>query len=291
MESERITIQAIAGSSEVVVNYSDDDIVIIDTVNKLVEPTVARLNMNVFVVSFHGRATCEVNGQQLEIHENQVVIFPPNVTLDKFMMSPDFEFKGMFLTNPILQSFLREKIGLWNEMMYVHKSHVLTIDATEMEFIKYLYQTLQLSIESDDKNPYKSDVIQSLLRAAILGLCGKFSHMLTEEKPSPRPRHDTLFQRFLDLLGNNAVKHRTVEYYASQLYVSPKYLSAVCKKKSGKTANEWIREHVLEDIRYYLRETDYSIKQICDMTGFPNTSFFGKYVKEHFGITPSKMRS
>ena len=46
----------------------------------------------------------------------------------------------------------------------------------------------------------------------------------------------------------------------------------------------------MEDIRYYLRQTDLSIKQVCDTLGFPNPSFFGKYVKEHFGRTPMQLR-
>ena len=78
---------------------------------------------------------------------------------------------------------------------------------------------------------------------------------------------------------------------ACKLCISPKYLTAVCKKNSGKTANEWITEQVLEDIRYYLRQTDLSIKQICDRLGFPNPSFFGKYVKDHFGMTPMEFRN
>ena len=78
------------------------------------------------------------------------------------------------------------------------------------------------------------------------------------------------FQRFLDLLHANDVKRHTVEAYASELCISPKYLTAVCKKNSGKTANEWITEQVLEDIRYYLRQTDLSIKQICDKLAFRN---------------------
>ena len=98
------------------------------------------------------------------------------------------------------------------------------------------------------------------------------------------------FQRFLDLLHAEHNKHRTVESYASELCISPKYLSVICKKHSGKTANEWITEHVMEDIRYYLKQTDYSIKQICNQLGFPNTSFFGRYVKEHFGVTPTQLR-
>ena len=75
------------------------------------------------------------------------------------------------------------------------------------------------------------------------------------------------------------------------LAVLPKYLSTICKKYSGKTANTWITEHVMEDIRYYLVSTDLSIKEICVRLGFPNTSFFGKYVKEHFGVTPTQMRT
>ena len=105
-----------------------------------------------------------------------------------------------------------------------------------------------------------------------------------------RRSSNQLFQQFMNLLSNNTAKHQTVAYYADQLCISPKYLSAICKQSTGKTANEWIREHVMEDIRYYLQQTDLSIKEICDRLGFPNPSFFGKYVKEHFGMTPSKMR-
>ena len=86
------------------------------------------------------------------------------------------------------------------------------------------------------------------------------------------------------------MKHRTVEAYASELCISSKYLTAICKKQSGKTANDWIREQVLEDIRYYLLQSDLSIKQICDRLGFPNPSFFCKFVKDHFGMTPLQFR-
>ena len=103
--------------------------------------------------------------------------------------------------------------------------------------------------------------------------------------------NESHFQRFLDLLHANDVKRHTVEAYASELCISPKYLTAVCKKNSGKTANEWITEQVLEDIRYYLRQTNLSIKQICDKLAFPNPSFFGKYVKDHFGMTPLEFRN
>ena len=149
---------------------------------------------------------------------------------------------------------------------------------------------MKLTFTRGQDNPFRTDVIQSLLRSAILALCGAMKQSLPADIELKGKTSDVHFQHFLDLLHAAEVKHRTVEAYANELCISPKYLTAVCKKNSGKTANEWITEQVLEDIRYYLRQTDLSIKQICDHLGFPNTSFFGKYVKDHFGMTPMEFR-
>ena len=154
---------------------------------------------------------------------------------------------------------------------------------------------LTLAIAKGKENPYHTEIIQALLRSAILGLCGAMKWMLSADNQLSIVNYQlstgkSHFQRFLDLLHSSEIKRHTVDAYASELCISPKYLTVVCKKNSGKTANEWITEHVLEDIRYYLKLTDLSIKQICDRLGFPNPSFFGKYVKDHFGMTPMQLR-
>jgi AraC-like DNA-binding protein len=197
----------------------------------------------------------------------------------------------MFFTNRILQSFLREKMNVWNDVVYVRRMHVITLEDDDLQFYTNFYDMLRLCFDKSMNYPFRTDVIQSLLRGGILGLCGALKQrMLNDDISIDIHINNNHFQRFLDLLHSVDVKHRTVEWYATQLCISPKHLSAICKKHSGKTANEWITAHVLEDIRYYLKQTDYSIKQICDKLGFPNTSFFGKYVKEHFGLTPLQIR-
>jgi len=212
------------------------------------------------------------------------------VMITDVMVSPDFDLKGLFLTNSILRSFLNEKISIWNDMMYIHRQHIVTMDEDEILFYTHFYDMLTLTIERGKENPYHTDIIQALLRSAILGLCGAMKWMLSSNNQETHTT-DSHFQRFLDLLHSTDVKHRTVEAYANDLCISPKYLTTICKKNSGKTANEWITEHVLEDIRYYLKQTDLSMKQICDRLGFPNPSFFGKYVKDHFGMTPIEFRN
>jgi AraC-like DNA-binding protein len=296
-QQEEITIQSLANNEDVQIGYSDNEIVVVDSIQQFTQISSAHVGMNTIVICTSGKAQAQMNGIQMELHRNQIAIIPQNVTVTDVMVSPDFDVKGMFLTNRILRSFLNEKISVWNDMMYIHRQHVVTMDEDEILFYTHFYDMLTLAIEKGKENPFHTEIIQSLLRSAILGLCGEMKWMLAQtdsklstlnDKQSTTQSH---FQRFLDLLHTTDVKHRTVEAYANDLFISPKYLTTICKKNSGKTANEWITEHVIEDIRYYLKQTDLSVKQICNQLGFPNPSFFGKYVKDHFGMTPIEFRN
>jgi AraC-like DNA-binding protein len=296
-QQEEITIQSLANNEDVQIGYSDNEIVVVDSIQQFTQISSAHVAMNAIVICTSGKAQAQMNGIQMELHRNQIAIIPQNVTVTDVMVSPDFDVKGMFLTNRILRSFLNEKISVWNDMMYIHRQHVVTMDEDETLFYTHFYDMLTLAVEKGKENPFHTEIIQSLLRSAILGLCGEMKWMLAQtdsklstlnDKQSTTQSH---FQRFLDLLHTTDVKHRTVEAYANDLFITPKYLTTICKKNSGKTANEWITEHVIEDIRYYLKQTDLSVKQICNQLGFPNPSFFGKYVKDHFGMTPIEFRN
>ena len=42
--------------------------------------------------------------------------------------------------------------------------------------------------------------------------------------------------------------------------------------------------------RILLRYSNKTIKEICTELDFPNLSFFGKFVKEHLGMSPTEYR-
>lgn len=292
-QQNEITFQSLAHNEDVQIGYYDDDIVIVDSIQQFAQVHSAHVAMNVITICTHGKIQAQMYGEAMELGKNQIAIIPQHVMVTDVMVSPDFDLKAMFFTNRILQSFLREKMSVWNELMYIQRQHIITMNDVEIQFYTQFYDMLTLVIEQGKDKPFCTDIIQSLLRGGILGLCSLLTTIMHSSNltMAPRSASNTHFQRFLNLLNSSAVKHRTVEAYASELCISPKYLSAQCKKYSGKTASEWITEHVLEDIRYYLKQTDFNIKQICDRLGFPNTSFFGRYVKEHFGMTPVEFRN
>ena len=104
------------------------------------------------------------------------------------------------------------------------------------------------------------------------------------------PDMSKLFLHFINLLETTRPRPRFIDHYSSELCVTAKHLSEVCKKVSGRTALQWITEFIENDIRHYLLHTDLSIKEIVYQLQFPNASFFGKYVRAHFGKSPSEFR-
>ena len=290
MVQEEISLQTLTDNEDINIGYSDNDIVVVDSIQQFAEVSAAHVSMSAIAFCTCGRVQGQLNGQTIELLQNQVAVIPANVRITGLMISPDFNLKAMFFTNQILQRFLREKLSVWNEVMYVRRLHILTLSEDDFLFYTHFYDMLRLCFERGKDNPFRTEIIQSLLRCAMLALCGAMKQKFTNDRPMDMKSSDSHFQRFLTLLTQSEVKHRTVESYANELCITPKYLSIVCKKHSGKTANEWICEYVMEDIRYYLKHTDLSIKQVADLLGFSNPSFFGKYVKDHFGLTPIELR-
>ncbi len=290
--NEEITLQSLAEKGEVRIGYSDNEIVVVDSIQQFTEINAAHIAMNVIMICTNGKIQAKMNDTQMSLSKNQVAIVPQNVLVTDIMISPDFDMKAMFLTTSILQSLLREKMMIWNDMMYVHHNHVITLDDEDVDNYSQFYDMLRSAVERGNKKPFRKEVVQSLLKVALLALCGEMKLMLPEDNLSEETKlSNSHFQRFLEVLHNSEVKYHTVEYYASELCISPKHLTSICKRISGKTANEWIREQVIEDIRYYLKKTDLSIKQVGNRVGFSNTSFFGKYVKQHLGMTPMEYRN
>jgi YesN/AraC family two-component response regulator len=53
---------------------------------------------------------------------------------------------------------------------------------------------------------------------------------------------------------------------------------------------DWITESIVGHIKYYLLQTDLSVKEIAFKLDFPDVSFFCKYVKKHLGKSPMEYR-
>ena len=107
----------------------------------------------------------------------------------------------------------------------------------------------------------------------------------------PFSRKSKYYAEFVRLLTANYAQHRSVEFYADRLCITPRYLSAICKELTGMTATESINNHVMVNARILLASTDMSVLQISEELNFPNPSFFSQFFKRHEGVVPKTYRA
>ena len=277
----------------IVPQYIDDDLVVIDNVKLLAQPNAVYTNMNLLAYCSKGMSQISVNGEQYEIHACEIFICPPEMSLENILISPDFEYQAICISSRLLQIALNDYIKVWNQFVYMNKLRVVDMTGEPLDFYQKTCDLLRFCLdykaETNLDKQYKTDVIRGLISSVLISFCHVLQLHTGEQAVVPK-QNVSLFNRFLELLQTTETKHQTVNDYAAQLCISAKYLTIISKKNSGRTANAWIQEYTLSAITNYLRTTDLSVKEISHRLGFPNTSFFGKYVKDHLGCSPLEYR-
>jgi len=100
-----------------------------------------------------------------------------------------------------------------------------------------------------------------------------------------------LAERFLQLVEQSDGRIRRVDEFAQMLNVTPKYLSKLLMDTMKIRPSDMVAFYTLQAIENRLRYTDMTMQQISDDLHFANASFFGKYFKEHAGMTPLEFRT
>lgn len=272
------------------VEYSDEGIAFhSDFWEFPAEGDMMRMNVLTILACRKGKLQVEINTVTYTIHPCEALVCRPNDLIDNYMLSPDFNGAMLCLSRKgIVDQF--SITNLWDKVFKIAESPVIHVSEDSMDMFNAYGNALRRKLKMN-KTPYYHEAITSLIKACIYELLANVEDYGTG---STRGRiitqKEVLFKQFVDLLANMETKPRSVAWYADRLCVTPKYLSTVSKHVSGKTALCWINEYVTNDIRYWLKSSSKTIKEIAEQLDFPNISFFGKYCRQHFGMSPTEFR-
>jgi AraC-like DNA-binding protein len=82
----------------------------------------------------------------------------------------------------------------------------------------------------------------------------------------------------------------TVNALASQLNLSPRYLSDMLKQETGKTAIELIHIYLVNEAKNRLKSDYQSVSEIAYELGFENLPYFSRLFKKETGISPNQFK-
>ena len=240
-----------------------------------------------------GESDFSINLKHFKVKPNDLVIGSPGDLMQSTVN------EGTYLSQTLMVSsnFLKEMYISLNSFMPFfasrkeHPVFHLTDDEVQ-ELREYFLLILDAVKRKDDY--FCIDITKRLIAAYMYKLGSiiyRHRPELQAEANKPIKREETLFKQFINLVSEHHRKERRVDFYAEQLFLSPKHFSTVIKKVSGKTAGQWIDEYVILEAKTLLKYSAMSIQEVAYYMNFPNPSFFGKYFKHHTGMSPSEYKA
>ncbi len=249
------------------------------------EPTV--LNYGAILICRGGKATLRVNFKVWELYEDAVItIFPNDVVL--LSKSSDFIVEMLKYNAPLLrEASLQMEHTVYSSL---REDRCRQDTPVVTNIINNMFSLLKVYFEQSECTCITQLVLLQL-KAFFIGF-----HEYLQRNPEYRPdevkshRIRELFNHFMMLVERDYKVSRDVNYYASLLNISSKYLTNIVRQVTSRTPKNIIDQYVILHLKMQLHMGEQSIKEIAWEYHFSDSSFFCRYFKKHTGKTPQQIR-
>jgi len=172
-------------------------------------------------------------------------------------------------------------------------NEALHLSPTEENIIWELYDKISLEYKNN-ADEFSKDIILTHVDSILKYVQRFYKRQFINRKPVSGP----IFTKFTEVLSSyyetRQVKKKvlpTVTSVASQLNISPRYLSDLLKQDTGKTALEHIHIFLIDEAKYLLMGTENTIAETAYQLGFENPPYFTRLFKKQTGITPVEFKT
>ena len=267
--------------------YIGDDLSLLtyDCVKQTCTPSEPyKLTHAVIGICAKGECKFKLNLKEHEIKSPAIITFMPGQIIEDVRYSANFEGHAVVLSKRFID--MVNLPGWQQQYMVLYHNPVNEISAESLLNLQIYFAILHKAA-ANEENPFRLQVIENLIRAFYYGGINKFNY----KEHDKVPLKNNVIERFIELVEEHYREERLIGFYADKLCITPKYLSKLVKENTGRSAGEWIENHVILEARALLQSSDMTIQQIAASLNFPNQSFFGKYFKRATGISPKQYRN
>lgn len=245
------------------------------------------------ILCLKGSIKFNINIEPYELTAGTLIAIAPDcvVTVDPadindleayiFAMSPDFLRDINFEVNMIAAP--REQ--------HHGKPSTLQLTSNEIQLIRRYFDLIHFNTIENSNAIYVRSISRSLIAAMFYQMLQFInSRSDNDDNTGSLSRRANYVKEFMQLVHQNFRTERGVAFYASKLFITPKYLSQIIKESTGRSAAEWIDQYVIIEAKNLLRFSGKNVQQVAYELNFPNQSSFGKYFKNLTGMSPTKFQ-
>ena len=273
-----------------------DDLVLMENIGTVPSGAVCLQNHGVIFFITEGRAQLEYDGNVVQLQKNDLFLSMVHSTATNFMASSDFNCRQIwFGRGELLNIDIYKQISV-ADMSNLKLNPVVHLNGDDLKLCDTYFQLLRdrMKFSTSVLTP---NIVRSLLGTMLLEMLSimrRNSEQMAEEVQHEEINSSLHKKRIVDdfmrLVEESDGRIRRVDEFASQLNITPKYLSIIVKEVMNRRPSNYIQLYTLKAIERRLRFTDMTMQEIANDLNFPNPSFFGKFCKEHLGMTPLEYR-
>ena len=197
----------------------------------------------------------------------------------------------VFHPDLLARSALGRNIGKYEFFSYF-SSEALHLSVGEIEIFRGVLDMISQELHrSIDK--HSRDLIVSNIEL-LLNYCLRFydRQFVTREE-----MNHAVVRRFEQLLADyirtqaSSEGLPTVAYFADKCCLSTGYFGTLVKVETGRTAKDFIADHLLASAKQLLDDGSLSVNQVSARIGFEYPQHFVRFFKAHTGKTPTQYRT
>lgn len=237
-----------------------------------------------------GECKVQINLRDQVFKKNDFIFIPPESLLQPPTAEQGFKGKAVLVSRDWFRDVILLKENLLPFFFKIAEHPFIALKEKDIKNLTCYFDIIRLKILTEKDNIYIKNIMVGLLRSLFYDVYSKFV-AANKEKNVPKSRKEIVFQNFYKLLMEHFKKERNVEFYADQLFITPKHLSSTVKNVSGHSPSKWISSMVIQETKLQLQTTNRSMQEIANDLNFPNQSFFSKYFRHYTGQTPKEYRT
>lgn len=101
---------------------------------------------------------------------------------------------------------------------------------------------------------------------------------------------ESVMEKAKAYIRENFQKELTLDEVSKIVDISPYYFSKLFKQETGENFIEYLTKVRMKNAEILLRDSHYSIKEVCIMSGYGDPNYFSRIFKKYEGVTPSEYR-
>ena len=266
-----------------------DELVVMENFGSLPKGELSLDRHGLIVICTEGIAQFDYDGQQIRLHKDDLFLYMAHSVVTNFMSSSDFNCRQIWFSRGELWNISKYGEVSLSDLPYLKRHPIMHLTEDDVKLLDNYFQLLCLRMRDPSPVLY-SNIVRSLVSTMMLEILSMMRRQEPENKVTTGIHRQRLANEFMRLVEQSDGRIRKVDDFANQLNITPKYLSTLLKETMNRRPSEMIHFYTLKAIEHRLRYTDMTMQEIANDLNFANASFFGKYFKEHAGMTPLDFR-